>query len=58
MKIPVPETFLNKFAGGDLGTVFLFSCEFCEISKDAFSYRTSLVAASPSKATVYRTFRF
>ena len=24
----------------------LFSCEFCEISKSTFSYRTSLLAAS------------
>ena len=24
----------------------VFSCEFCEISKDTFSYRTPLVAAS------------
>ena len=27
----------------------VFSCEFCEISKNAFSYRTPLVAASDSK---------
>ena len=24
----------------------MFSCEFCEISKDTFSYRTPLVVAS------------
>ena len=26
----------------------VFSCEFCEISKNTFSYRTPLVAASDS----------
>ena len=44
--------FFNKVA--DLRPVTLlkktlaqvFSCEFCEISKNAFSYRTPLVAAS------------
>ena len=27
----------------------MFSCEFCEISKNTFSYRTSLVAASEKR---------
>ena len=43
--------FLNKVAGlcnfikkETLAQVF--SCEFCEISKNTFSYRTPLVAAS------------
>ena len=29
----------------------VFSCEFCEISKNTFSYRTSPVAASESNRT-------
>ena len=29
--------------------VQVFSCQFCEISKDTFSYRTPLVAASEKK---------
>ena len=28
----------------------VFSCEFCEISKNTFSYRTPLVAASDDKS--------
>ena len=45
--------FLNKVAGLRPATLFkkrlwpqVFSCEFCEISKNAFPYRTPLVAAS------------
>ena len=34
----------------------VFSCEFCEISKNTFSYRTTLVAASVFK-TCYITLR-
>ena len=30
----------------------LFSCEFCEISKNTFSYRTPLVAASDYRIAV------
>ena len=30
----------------------MFSCEFCEIFKNTFSYRTPLVAASVSKCLV------
>ena len=43
--------FFNKVAGlkkETLGQVF--SCEFYEISKNTFSYRTPLVAASHSRA--------
>ena len=46
--------FFNKVAGPRPATLLkkrlwhrcLFSCEFCEISKNNFSYRTPLVAAS------------
>ena len=31
-----------------------FSCEFCEIFKNTFSYRTPLVAASVGKDLVYK----
>ena len=50
--------FFNKVAGVSNfikkePLVQVFSCEFCEISKDAFSYRTPPVAASgPSTAAV------
>ena len=30
----------------------VFSCEFCEISKNTFSHRTSLVAASEKRNTI------
>ena len=48
----MPGLFFNKVA--DLACNFIkketlaqvFSCEFCEISKNIFSYRTSLVSAS------------
>ena len=45
----MPDSFFNKVAGLGLkkGTpAQVFSCEFCEISKNTFSYRTSPVAAS------------
>ena len=32
----------------------MFSCEFCEIFKNTFSYRTPLVAASVGKDLVYK----
>ena len=41
--------FFNKVAGNFIKKETLaqvFSCEFCEISKNAFSYRTTPVAAS------------
>ena len=42
--------FFNKVAGLRLikrqTLAQVFSCEFCEISKNIFSYRTPLVAAS------------
>ena len=52
-KIPVSESFFNKVAGlrptillkkETLASVV--SCEFCEICKNTFSYRTPPVAAS------------
>ena len=38
--VPGPVTLLKKRLGQ------VFSCEFCEISKNIFCYRTPLVAAS------------
>ena len=39
--------FFNKVAGVKKETLAqVFSCDFCEISKNTFSYRTPLVAAS------------
>ena len=44
--------FFNKVAGLRIATLLkktlaqVFYCEFCEISKNIFSYRTPLVAAS------------
>ena len=40
--------FLNKVAGFIEKEILaqVFSCEFCEISKNTFNYRTHLVAAS------------
>ena len=37
-----------KFTGKHLYLYHLFSCEFCEISKNTFFYRTPPVAASDS----------
>ena len=34
----------------------VFSCEFCEISKNTFSYRTPLVATSGNSTKLYRSF--
>ena len=39
----LPEVFCKK-------GVFVFSCEFCEICKSTFSYRTPPVAASAENA--------
>ena len=36
----------------------VFSCEFCEISKNIFSYRTTPVAASESKNIVARIMTY
>ena len=44
--------FLNKLQGSAYNVIkkktlaHVFSCEFCEISKSTFSYRTPSVAAS------------
>ena len=47
--------FFNKVAGlrpeasnftKEEAVAFVFSCEFCEISKNTFSYRTAVVATS------------
>ena len=38
---PQPATLLKKET-----LIQVFSCEFCEISKNNFSYRTPLVAVS------------
>ena len=42
--------FFNKVAGLTLAQVF--SCEFCEISKNTFLHRTPLVAASKSDVDI------
>ena len=34
----------------------MFSCEFCEISKNSFSYRTHPVAASELRLLLHETF--
>ena len=34
----------------------VFSCEFCEISKNTFSYRIPLVAASDKKSSLQDTY--
>ena len=54
-KTPVPESFFNKVVGLKPATLFkketlaqVFSCEFCEISKNTFFYRAPPVAASES----------
>ena len=40
-KTPVPESLFKKETLAQV-----FSCEFCEISRNTFSYRTTPVAAS------------
>ena len=55
----MPESLFNKVAGlspttllkGDSGTGV--SCEFCEISKNTFSYRKPLMAASAYRTLLY-----
>ena len=44
------RVFLNKVAG------HVFSCEFWEISKNNFSYKTPPVAASETRPWIRRTF--
>ena len=52
MKTPVPESLFNKVVGLRPATLLkkrlaqLFSCKFCEISKNTFFHRTPLVVAS------------
>ena len=36
----------------------VFSCEFCEISKNTFFYKTPLVAASENNVTMQTTAKF
>ena len=45
-KIPVTEYFLNKVVKKRDYSTGVFSCEFCDISKNNFLHRTPLVAAS------------
>ena len=55
--------FFNKVAGGACNFIKketltqVFSCEFCEISKNTFSQRTPLVAASVKCITEAEEFR-
>ena len=44
----MPATLLKKET-----LVQVFSCEFCEISKNTFSYRTPPVAASETTVNEY-----
>ena len=49
-KTPVPVSFLIKLQACNVIKIEtltqVFPCKFCEISKNTFNYRTSLVAAS------------
>ena len=52
--------FLNKVAGLRPATLFkkealaqMFSCDFCEISKKSFFYRTPPVSASPNRGYLH-----
>ena len=51
IKLHAPVSACNFIKKDTL--VQMFSCEFCEISKNTFSYRTSLVAASSSSKQVF-----
>ena len=42
----IPEAVAQGCSGKKVFLEILFSCEFCEISKDTFSCRTPPVAAS------------
>ena len=55
IKLQTPATLLKKEALAQV-----FSCEFCEISKNTFSYRTPRVAASVYLMKVFskRLFQF
>ena len=50
MKTPVPGSFFSETEACSFikkeALAQVFSCEFCEIAKNTFSYRTPLVAAS------------
>ena len=52
------RVFFNKVAGLRLAPLLkkrlarVFSCKFCEISKNIFFYRTHLVAASENKTNI------
>ena len=46
---PVKMVFLEISQNSQETLTQVFSCEFCEISKNNFLYRTSLVAASDHK---------
>ena len=51
LKLQAPDSACNFIKRPTLAQVF--SCEFCEISKNTFSYRTLLVAASSSSKEVF-----
>ena len=56
-KTPVPECFLTKLHAScnfikQEALTRVFSCKFCEIYKNTFSYRTPPVAASVNSCTV------
>ena len=50
MKTPVPESLFSEAEAYNFikneALAQVFSCEFCEIAKNTFSYRTSPMAAS------------
>ena len=58
---PVPETLFNKVAGLRPATLLkkrlaqVFFYEFYKISKNTYSYRTPLVAASQTRTFIYGT---
>ena len=45
----VSESHFNEVTGLKQATKLVFSCEFCEIFKNTFFYRISLVATSVSR---------
>ena len=47
-----PEVFCKKGVSKKEALAQVFSCEFCEISKNTFSYRTPLVAASGQGSSI------
>ena len=56
LKLDVPRNFA-KFKE-NTRKAHVFSCEFCEISKNTFSYRTPLVAASGILQKLLKTNSF